>query len=253
MKREMKLGKKSHLRMFYPRVFLLLSLTVMISTGAAVTNAKGLGLSCQDIEKSLRVGFLDRVLARGMLGPSLRLRGGSSWGTWGSPSQSFTKKAYNPEQDPEAEMPPDDGVTALSFSPPALAPKTYLVATSWDSSVRCWDVDTSTGKASPVGMQRHEKPAMCCGWRGDGGAILSGGADGKGMSWEISTGQWTQIAQHDGPIVGIIYSELPSPCVITGSWDKTVKFWDARCAHACIQMLSDNNPWFLLCSWHRCA
>lgn len=23
-------------------------------------------------------------------------------------------------------------------------------------------------------MQRHEKPAMCCNWRGDGGAILSG-------------------------------------------------------------------------------
>jgi hypothetical protein len=210
------------------RILLKLFLTIAISTSAAVTRGKGLGLPQQNLAKSLRTGSAGRVLERSVLGPRLRLRGGSTWGTWGSPSQSFTKKAYNPEQDPEAEMPPDDGVSALSFSPASLAPKTYLVAASWDCSVRCWDVDTSTGKATPVGMQRHEKPAMCCGWRGDGGAILSGGADGKGMSWEISTGQWTQIAQHDAPIIGIFYSDVPSPCVITGSWDKTVKFWDPR-------------------------
>jgi hypothetical protein len=160
----------------------------------------------------------------------LRLRGGSSqWGnSWASPGATppKQKQPYNPEQDPEADYPPDDGVTALRFSPAALAPKTYLVSSSWDGSVRCWEVDPSTAKTNPVGMQRHEKSAMCCGWTADGQNILSGGADGKGMMWEIGTGRFTQVAAHDAPIVGIFHAEFPSPCIVTGSWDKTVKFWD---------------------------
>lgn len=46
--------------------------------------------------------------------------------------------------------------------------------------------------------------------------------------WDIGTGQFVQIAQHDAPITGIFSSDVPSPCVITGSWDKTVKFWDPK-------------------------
>lgn len=75
-------------------------------------------------------------------------------------------------------------------------------------------------------MQRHDQSAMCCGWTSDGQHILSGGADGKGMMWEIATGRFTQVAAHDAPVVGIFHSEMPSSCIITGSWDKTVKFWD---------------------------
>jgi len=160
---------------------------------------------------------------------TLRLRGGSTWGsTWGSSSFAGSKKAHNPENDPEVALEhcPNDGITALRFSPKALLPKNYLVATTWDGEVRCYEADTASGKTMPVGMQRHEKPAMCCAWKADGSAIYSGGADGKGMMWHLATNSWTQIAQHDGPISSIFYSDTPSPCVITGSWDRTVKFWD---------------------------
>jgi mRNA export factor len=161
--------------------------------------------------------------------PQLRLRGGSTWGsTWSSSPFGSNKKAHNPENDPEvgAEDCPNDTVTDLRFSPKALLPKNYLVATTWEGEVRCYDIDSGSGKANPVSMQRHEKPVLCCGWKSDGSAIFSGSADGKGMMWHLATNSWTQIAQHDGPISGIFYSELPSPCVITSSWDRTVKFWD---------------------------
>jgi len=161
---------------------------------------------------------------------TLRLRGGSTWGsTWGSSSFGSNKKAHNPDNDPEVEMEhcPNDGITDLRFSPKSLLPKNYLVATTWEGEVRCYEADPASGKTIPVGMQRHEKPAMCCAWKSDGSAIYSGGADGKGMMWHLATNSWTQIAQHDGPISGIFYSETPSPCVITCSWDRTVKFWDA--------------------------
>jgi WD40 repeat protein len=160
---------------------------------------------------------------------TLRLRGGSTWGSsWGSSSFGSSKKAHNPENDAEvdAEFCPNDGITCLRFSPKALLPKNYLVATTWEGEVRCYECDPSSGKTSPVSMQRHEKPALCCAWKSDGSAIYSGGTDGKGMMWHLATNSWTQIAQHDGPISGIFYSELPSPCLITCSWDRTVKFWD---------------------------
>lgn len=161
--------------------------------------------------------------------PQLRLRGGSTWGsTWSSSPFGSNKKAHNPENDPEVAVEdcPSDTVTDLRFSPKALLPKNYLVATTWEGDVRCYDIESGSGKASPVSMQRHERPALCCGWKSDGSAIFSGGADGKGMMWHLSTNSWTQVAQHDGPISGIFYSELPSPCVVTSSWDRTVKFWD---------------------------
>eukprot|EP00960_Hanusia_phi_P001026 28412-Hanusia_phi.AAC.2 len=58
--------------------------------------------------------------------------------------------------------------------------------------LRCYEVDASTGKTKPIGMQKHEKPAMCCAWKLDGSGVLSGGADGKGMLWDIRAGTWTQ-------------------------------------------------------------
>ncbi|EKX51243.1 putative Rae1, nuclear pore complex component [Guillardia theta CCMP2712] len=143
-------------------------------------------------------------------------------------SLTSDKKGYNPENDPEAEHIPNDGITCMKFSPKAMAPNNFLAVTTWEGELRCYEVDGSTGKTKPVGMQKHEKPAMCCAWKLDGGGVLSGGADGKGMLWDIRAGTWTQIAMHDAPISGIFHSELPSPCYITGSWDRTLKFWDAR-------------------------
>jgi len=165
------------------------------------------------------------------------LQGGSTSlgtsGTFNSGSWSAgDKKAYNPGNDPEVEHCPSDGVTQLAFSPKVLVPKQYLVSSSWDGQLRCWEVEASSGKTSPVGMQRHEKPLMCCTWTADGSGILAGGADGKGMYWRIETGAWTQFASHDAAIVGVFHAEYPSPsgagCYITGSWDRTVKFWDPR-------------------------
>ena len=175
----------------------------------------------------------------------LRLRGGSTWGaTWGSNSFGSSKKAHNPENDPEVDLEhcPNDGITDLRFSPKALLPKNYLAATTWEGEVRCYEVDPASGKTTPVGMQRHEKPAMCCAWKSDGSAIYSGGADGKGMMWHLATNTWTQIAQHDAPISGIFYSETPSPCVITCSWDRTVKFWDASAAPSVRQSPAPTTP-----------
>jgi mRNA export factor len=41
----------------------------------------------------------------------------------------------------------------------------------------------------------------------------------------------TQVAAHDQPIRCVRYFEAPqgnAPMIVTGSWDKTVKYWDLR-------------------------
>lgn len=45
--------------------------------------------------------------------------------------------------------------------------------------------------------------------------------------FDIATGQSTQIAQHDEPIQCIQFLEQGN-VVATGSWDKTIKYWDLR-------------------------
>lgn len=57
----------------------------------------------------------------------------------------------NPMKDIEVISPPDDTVSAMEFSPMAL-PQNFLLAGSWDSSVRLWEVEQS-GKTIPKQMQ----------------------------------------------------------------------------------------------------
>lgn len=45
--------------------------------------------------------------------------------------------------------------------------------------------------------------------------------------YDIQTGQTTQIAQHDDTIKSIKFLEQGN-VVATGSWDKTIKYWDLR-------------------------
>lgn len=56
----------------------------------------------------------------------------------------------NPMKDIEVTSPPDDTVSAMEFSPMALQ-QNFLLAGSWDSSVRLWEVEQS-GKTVPKQM-----------------------------------------------------------------------------------------------------
>ena len=47
--------------------------------------------------------------------------------------------------------------------------------------------------------------------------------------FDIASGQTTQVAAHDQPIRCVeSFNNNGSPMLITGSWDKTVKYWDLR-------------------------
>ncbi|KAJ7716808.1 WD40-repeat-containing domain protein [Mycena maculata] len=130
------------------------------------------------------------------------------------------------EKDIEMGDPPTDSISSLSFSPQA----DYLAVGSWDNSVRLYEVGAglqSQGKA----MYQHEGPVLSVCWNKEGNKVFSGGADNAGRMFDIATGQATQVAQHDAPIKVVKWVDTPQAGILaTGSWDKTIKYWDLRAA-----------------------
>lgn len=137
---------------------------------------------------------------------------------------------HNPNGDILLSNPPSDTVQALAFSPAVLGPKTFLVAGSWNAEVRCWDVQAN-GSSTGVGSIRHDGPVLDVAWSGDGQSVFSAGADRTVKMWQLATNQQTQVAAHDAPIRHVFHSSdigSGSPALVTGSWDKTLKYWDVR-------------------------
>eukprot|EP01117_Protostelium_nocturnum_P001455 TRINITY_DN11755_c0_g1_i1.p1 TRINITY_DN11755_c0_g1~~TRINITY_DN11755_c0_g1_i1.p1 ORF type:complete len:331 (-),score=49.90 TRINITY_DN11755_c0_g1_i1:22-1014(-) len=127
------------------------------------------------------------------------------------------------QKDIEVQQPPSDAVSSLCFSPKS----NFLVGGSWDvkDNVRCWEI-SSQGGFSKVSTT-HESPVLCTSWSGDGQRVFFGGCDGKAKMWNLATNQTQQIAQHSSGIKSMSWIEEMN-CLATGSWDKTVKFWDTR-------------------------
>jgi len=130
--------------------------------------------------------------------------------------------AHNPNRDVDVNQPPTDGIACLAWSPKA----NFLVAGSWDNQARCWEVQ-SNGSTVPKAAISHDGPVLAAGWSGDGTRVYTAGCDGKAKLWSLQTGQATQIAQHQAPIKSCFYVDDLN-CLQTGSWDKTIKYWDGR-------------------------
>jgi len=66
----------------------------------------------------------------------------------------------------------------------------------------------------------------------DGTKVVGGGADKAARVLDLQSGTTTnatQVAAHEAPIRCVQFMDHNgSPMLITGSWDKTVKYWDLR-------------------------
>lgn len=77
-------------------------------------------------------------------------------------SFSNTGTTVNPNKDFEVDASPTDSVSSLEFSPASLQTN-YLIAGSWDNSVRCWEVEQS-GKTIPRQMKQLTAPVLDVCW-----------------------------------------------------------------------------------------
>jgi mRNA export factor len=126
---------------------------------------------------------------------------------------------------------PSDTVSDLSLCPIA----DFLAASSWDQQVRIYQLQTQNLGTSGgnIGIQKasiqHDAPALCCTWSQDGSKVFSGGADKQIRAMDMNTGQVVSFAAHDAPVKSLRWMDhASSPALISGSWDKTLKYWDLR-------------------------
>jgi mRNA export factor len=123
--------------------------------------------------------------------------------------------------------PPEDSISDIAFSPQ----QDLLVAASWDKKVRIYEIDPNTGNNQGRAMFEHEAPVFSARWSIDGTKVISGGADKQVKLFDIASQQTQQIGAHDAPVRAVRFVECGptnTQVVVSGSWDKTLKYWDMR-------------------------
>ncbi|KAK3673805.1 RNA export factor gle2 [Recurvomyces mirabilis] len=146
----------------------------------------------------------------------------------------FGGGAANPTQgdlskDVQVTNGPSDSISDMVFSPAS----DHLSVTSWDSKCYIYSI-SSNGESSGVAMLEHQGPALSTCWSKDGQKVFSAGADKAARMLDLAAGhtqssQATQVAGHDQPIRCVESAMVNgSQILITGGWDKMVKYWDLR-------------------------
>jgi len=80
-------------------------------------------------------------------------------------------------------------------------------------------------------MLQYGAPVLSACFAPDGKTVYAAGCDNFVKIWDLASGKHDKVAQHNAPVKEVHYVETQN-VLITGSWDKTVKYWDPRSASA---------------------
>lgn len=156
------------------------------------------------------------------------------------------------KSDVALDNPPEDSISGLAFNPNPADQKDFLAVASWDKKVRIYEI-LPNGQGQPKAQIEHEGPVLSVDffkvcfpfcvmlpfrryhairkltlWQ-DGTKVISAGADKQAKVLDLASGQTVQVAAHDSPIKSVRYCEINgAQMAVTGSWDKTIKYWDFR-------------------------
>ncbi|ELA48092.1 hypothetical protein VCUG_00330 [Vavraia culicis subsp. floridensis] len=96
-----------------------------------------------------------------------------------------------------------------------------FAATSWDGSIYYYDANDALGHKSTTKLGGPLLSGSFC----DGNKMVAGAVSGMLYVVDVATNQISEIKAHD---LGIKKTKVYNNIVITGSWDKKLKFWDLR-------------------------
>ncbi|XP_037948335.1 mRNA export factor-like [Teleopsis dalmanni] len=142
----------------------------------------------------------------------------------------------NPMNDFKVEIGPTDTISALEFGPSVLQ-KNLLLAGGWDNTVRCWDVKQN-GSTVAKGMKNLKAPVLDVCWTDVGDKVFIASTNTQIKMWDLASDKVTTVGTHEAPIKTCHWIKSPNySCLMTGSWDKTLKFWDPRAPNPMLSLL----------------
>lgn len=112
---------------------------------------------------------------------------------------------------------PADVISSVKFSPNS---NQYLLAASWDCTVRVYDVINNNLRQKYL----HEEPVLDIAFQ-DPVHTLSGGLDKTLKLYDLNAHTEVTIGSHSEPTKCTEYASKVNG-VLTGSWDKTIKLWE---------------------------
>ncbi|OBS68901.1 hypothetical protein A6R68_02569 [Neotoma lepida] len=115
--------------------------------------------------------------------------------------------------------PPEDGISSVKFSPNT---SQFLLVSSWDTSVRLYDVPANSMRLK----YQHTGAVLDCAFY-DPTHAWSGGLDHQLEMHDLNTDQENLVGTHNAPIRCVEYCPEVN-VMVTRSWDQTVKLWDPR-------------------------
>jgi WD40 repeat protein len=111
-----------------------------------------------------------------------------------------------------------DNVVGLAFSPDSK----YLVTSSFDGSVRLWEVSSGKEVRRFAG---HTVAAFGATFSPDGKYILTSGRDGTARLWDVQTGQEVRrFTGHRSEVRDVAFSS-DGKHILTASFDGTARLW----------------------------
>ncbi|KAG6819976.1 hypothetical protein H0H93_006879 [Arthromyces matolae] len=117
--------------------------------------------------------------------------------------------------------PPYDTVSAVRYSP---TNPNHLLVSSWDATVILYDVGEK--QAEVKAKFDHRAPVLSCCFS-DASHAFSGGLDTSVRELDLGTESMRILGAHNDSISSMAYVR-DSNMLVSGSWDRTLRFWDSR-------------------------
>lgn len=115
--------------------------------------------------------------------------------------------------------PPSDVISAVKFGPDS---NQYLISSSWDGSVRFYDVVNNSMRQKFL----HDAPVLDVAFV-DIVHAVSGSLDGQLKLFDVNTHTESTIGSHEMAARCVEYVDKVNG-ILSGSWDRTIKLWDVR-------------------------
>ena len=112
-----------------------------------------------------------------------------------------------------------EGITSIAFSPNSLT----LASSSYDETVRLWDITTGTLKTILTG---HTKVIRSIAFSPDGSILAGAGSEKTIHLWDTMSGEYkASFRGHTRSINSLAFSP-DGRTLASGSWDNTAQLWD---------------------------